>query len=218
MQGTYGGPLTCMCVEPRGLEPLTVCLQSVGGTVARRCLCWRGRSKALPTTLAGAVVAASCCCKSGGRHIHEQENVRDPRATFVCVDKWVSTSKGRHLSKRRKTNTSPELQLRKAIHAAGGRFRLHPHIAKGCTPDFVLPRRGLAVFVDGCFWHACPDHGRKSPWTGPNAALWAEKMRRNAERDHRSTQLAEKQGWRVIRVWECAVRADAPHLATFILN
>ena len=82
--------------------------------------------------------------------------------------------------------------LRKALHAAGGRFRLHRQIAKGCTPDIVLPGRRLAVFVDGCFWHGCPTHGRKTPWTGPNAELWEEKMRRNAERDQRSTSLAEE--------------------------
>ena len=68
-----------------------------------------------------------------------------------------------------KANTAPEVLLRQAVHAAGGRFRLHRRIAKGCTPDFVLPSRRVAVFVDGCFWHGCPEHGRKTPWTGPNA-------------------------------------------------
>lgn len=134
------------------------------------------------------------------------------------AEKWVSTTQGRHLSKRRKTNTSPEVELRKAVHAAGGRFRLHPQIAKGCTPDFVLPGRRLAVFVDGCFWHGCPDHGRKTPWTGPNAELWATKMRRNAERDRRSTQLAEEHGWQVIRIWECQVHRDAARVASDLLS
>ncbi|NNM48176.1 DNA mismatch endonuclease Vsr [Knoellia koreensis] len=134
------------------------------------------------------------------------------------VGKWVSTSEGRHLAKRRKTNTSPEVELRKAVHAAGGRFRLHPRLAKGCTPDFVLPSRRLAVFVDGCFWHGCPEHGRRTPWTGPNAELWADKMRRNTERDHRANALAEEQGWRVMRVWECSVRADPAGVAARILT
>lgn len=133
-------------------------------------------------------------------------------------EKWVSTAEGRHLSKRRKTNTSPEVELRKAVHAAGGRFRLHPQIAKGCTPDFVLPGRRVAVFVDGCFWHGCPEHGRKKPWTGPNAELWAEKMQRNQERDERSTRIAEEQGWRVVRVWECQVRNDPDGVAAGVLG
>jgi DNA mismatch endonuclease, patch repair protein len=131
---------------------------------------------------------------------------------------WVSTERGGHLAGRRKVNTAPEVLLRKAVHAAGGRFRLHRQIAKGCTPDFVLPGRRVAVFVDGCFWHGCPQHGRKTPWTGPNAELWADKMRRNHERDLRSTRLAQDQGWTVVRVWECQVRLGADDVARYVLD
>jgi DNA mismatch endonuclease (patch repair protein) len=133
-------------------------------------------------------------------------------------EKWVSTESGRHLSGRAKVNTAPEVDLRRALHAAGGRFRLHRRIAKGCTPDIVMPGRHVAIFVDGCFWHGCPVHGRKAPWTGPNAALWEQKMRRNAERDRRSTQIAEEQGWTVLRIWECEVRADPRRVAEQILQ
>ncbi|MEU0266532.1 very short patch repair endonuclease [Nocardioides sp. NPDC006303] len=98
--------------------------------------------------------------------------------------------------------------LRRALHAAGVRFRLHRQLARGCTPDIVLPGRRPAVFVDGCFWHSCPEHGRKTPWTGPNAELWAEKMQRNAQRDARATALAEGLGWTVIRLWEHEIRDD----------
>ncbi|WP_056823408.1 very short patch repair endonuclease [Terrabacter sp. Root85] len=133
------------------------------------------------------------------------------------VEQWVSTRAGSHLAGRRRTSTAPEVLLRKAVHAIGGRFRLHPRIAKGCTPDFVLPRRRIAVFVDGCFWHGCPDHGRKRPWTGPNASLWEDKMRRNAERDKRSTELAEAYGWHVVRVWECRVQDDPTAVAKLLL-
>src|SRR5215207_1957184 len=122
------------------------------------------------------------------------------------AEKWVSTTAGRHLSRRRRTDTKPEMELRKALHAAGGRFRLHRQIAKGCTPDIVLPGRRLAIFVDGCFWHGCPRHGRKTPFTGPNAALWQDKMIRNRMRDERSSWVAESSGWQVERVWECEVR------------
>lgn len=107
--------------------------------------------------------------------------------------------------------------LRKAVHAAGGRSRLHPKIAKGCTPDFVLPGRRVAVFVDGCFWHGCPEHGRTTPWTGPNAQLWADKMVRNAERDRASSQLAQDAGWQVVRVWECQIRRDPGAIARQVL-
>jgi DNA mismatch endonuclease (patch repair protein) len=130
----------------------------------------------------------------------------------------VSTEQGRHLAARTKTDTQPEVALRKALHAAGARFRLHRRLARGCTPDLVLPSRELAVFVDGCFWHSCPRHGRTTPWTGPNAQLWEDKMRRNQDRDARSTRLALDLGWDVERVWECDVRDDAATVAERLLK
>ncbi|MBO3100918.1 very short patch repair endonuclease [Cellulomonas fengjieae] len=118
------------------------------------------------------------------------------------TERWEHTDAGAHLAGRVKTSTRPEVTLRRALHAAGYRFRLHPQISKGCTPDLVLPRFRVAVFADGCFWHACPSHGRKAPWTGPNASLWEQKMTRNRERDERSTRLAQEAGWTVVRIWE----------------
>jgi DNA mismatch endonuclease (patch repair protein) len=131
---------------------------------------------------------------------------------------WVSTADGRHLRGRRKTDTEPELLLRRALHAQGARFRLHRTLATGCTPDLVLPSRRIAVFVDGDYWHSCPAHGRTTPFTGPNAALWDEKMARNRERDRLSTQAAHDAGWTVVRVWECTIRADAGHAARTVLQ
>lgn len=136
----------------------------------------------------------------------------------MATEGWTSTPKSAHLTGRKKVNTEPELMLRRALHAAGARFRLHRRIAKGCTPDVVLPGRRLAVFVDGCYWHSCPIHGRKTPFTGPNAALWEQKMARNRERDIRSTRLAEEAGWRVVRVWECDVRANPDVAARVVLG
>lgn len=81
-----------------------------------------------------------------------------------------------------------------------------------------MPSRMLAVFVDGCFWHNCPEHGRKTPFTGPNAALWELKMARNAERDVRSTELAESLGWRVHRFWECQVQRDPGGVARELIR
>lgn len=130
----------------------------------------------------------------------------------VPGESWVSTREGRHLAGRRKIDTSPELLLRRALHAAGARFRLHRQLARRCTPDIVLPGRRVAVFVDGCWWHSCPAHGRKKPFTGPNAALWEAKMARNRERDADATVIAERLGWTVVRVWECKIMAD-PHAA-----
>jgi DNA mismatch endonuclease (patch repair protein) len=130
---------------------------------------------------------------------------------------WISTNAGAHLRGRTKTGTEPELLLRRALHARGARFRLHRQLAQGCTPDLVLPGRRVAVFVDGDFWHGCPDHGRKVPFTGPNAELWKHKMRRNRERDERSTSLAEGAGWAVVRLWECVILTDPGAAADMVL-
>ena len=73
-----------------------------------------------------------------------------------------------------------------------------------------MPSRRLAIFVDGCFWHGCPEHGRRTPWTGPNAGLWEEKMRRNRARDEVANETARSLGWTPVRIWECEVHED-PH-------
>lgn len=135
----------------------------------------------------------------------------------MTSQKWVPTKAGSHLSGRRKTDTQPELLLRRALHATGARFRLHRRLTKGCTPDIVLPGRRIAVFVDGCYWHSCPRHGRQTPFVGPNAHLWEEKMSRNKERDLAATALARELGWTPIRLWECDVTADPGASAAQVL-
>jgi DNA mismatch endonuclease, patch repair protein len=124
------------------------------------------------------------------------------------MGEWISTEASRHLRGRRRVDTEPELVLRMALHSLGARFRLHRRINKGCTPDLVLPSRRIAIFVDGDYWHSCPVHGRRRPFTGPNADLWQRKMERNRERDTRSTAMAVAAGWTVVRVWECSIQAD----------
>lgn len=134
------------------------------------------------------------------------------------TDRWVSTERSKALSGRKSKDTAPELLLRKALHAAGARFRLHRRIAKGCTPDLVLPARRVAVFVDGDFWHGCPVHFPDRRPGGPNAELWLAKFQAVGERDARSTRLAEEAGWQVVRVWECEVREDAVLAAARIIK
>jgi DNA mismatch endonuclease, patch repair protein len=131
---------------------------------------------------------------------------------------WRSTHAGRHLSGRRAKDTGPELALRRAIHRAGGRFRLQRRIEHACTPDLVFPGARLAVFVDGCFWHSCPIHGRTRPWAGPNADLWERKLARTVERDAASTGIAVRAGWHVVRVWECEINQDEDAVATLVLR
>ena len=112
---------------------------------------------------------------------------------------WTQTVKGEHLRGRRTRNTKPELALRSAVHGLGLRFRIHRAVAPRCTPDFVLPRYRLAVFVDGCFWHDCPEHGTRPI---SNASWWAAKLDANVARDRDTTAHLERAGWLVLRVWE----------------
>lgn len=102
----------------------------------------------------------------------------------------------------RKIDTKPEVNLRSELHRRGLRFRKHsvPAIeGRRIVVDIVFPRSRLAVFVDGCFWHSCPDHGTMPT---ANSWYWGPKLRRNVERDHDVSARLRSAGWRVLRVWE----------------
>jgi DNA mismatch endonuclease (patch repair protein) len=104
------------------------------------------------------------------------------------------------------TDTQPELLLRKALHAQGLRYRLRRHVGR-FRPDLVFPSARVAVFVDGCFWHGCPEHGAEA-FRGPNAEKWRDKLAANKARDLRAVEELEALRWRVIRIWECDTKRD----------
>jgi DNA mismatch endonuclease, patch repair protein len=98
--------------------------------------------------------------------------------------------------------TRPERALRSELHRRGLRFRLGVRIGSGRSaprPDVVFPAQKVAVFLDGCYWHGCPDHGTR-PRT--NSGYWDAKLAANRSRDARHNVLLEASGWRVFRVWE----------------
>jgi DNA mismatch endonuclease (patch repair protein) len=98
-------------------------------------------------------------------------------------------------------NTHPELALRRALHSAGFRFRVHRSIVPGVrrVVDIVFGPSKVAVFVDGCFWHGCPEHYRRPKVNGP---YWNPKIARNAARDRDTDARLTEAGWQVIRIWE----------------
>lgn len=110
------------------------------------------------------------------------------------MENRVRTDKGRRLRRRRKVDTKPELLLRRALHVAGARFRLHRRLEPCCTPNIVLLGRRLALLVDGDYWHSCSVHRRTARFSGPNAALWPKML--HIERGTRSTATAESLRWR----------------------
>lgn len=108
----------------------------------------------------------------------------------------------RNMQAIRRSETKPEVRLRSALHRAGLRFRkdMRLDLPSGrVRPDIVFTRAKLAVFVDGCFWHACPEHGHQP---AQNVAYWAPKLERTIERDRRNTATLEIAGWTVLRFWE----------------
>jgi DNA mismatch endonuclease (patch repair protein) len=102
----------------------------------------------------------------------------------------------------RRVDTKPELALRSAVHALGLRFRKDFPIAdveRRTRADLVFTRDRVAVFVDGCYWHGCPEHCRVP---SSNNAYWLAKIERNRQRDQRVDQALREAGWAVVRVWE----------------
>lgn len=97
-------------------------------------------------------------------------------------------------------DTGPELALRSALHGLGYRFRVDHRIpGSRYRPDIVFTRAKVAVFVHGCFWHGCADHG---PVPTSNRQWWLTKFEQNRERDERARAVLNDLGWVVVTVWE----------------
>ena len=118
----------------------------------------------------------------------------------------ILTKSQRHqcMSHIRGKNTKPEILVREGLHARGFRFRLHNKKLPG-SPDVVLPKYGVAIMVNGCFWHG---HKRCRYATKPktNIEFWETKIARNRHRDEVTNAHLEALGWHVITVWECELR------------
>lgn len=111
-------------------------------------------------------------------------------------------ARSERMSRIRGRDTLPEWVVRRYLHSIGFRYRLHRQDLPG-RPDIVLPCHGVAIFVNGCFWHAHTCQRGRIPST--RAAFWREKLENNRRRDERNRRLLRKAGWRVITVWECSL-------------
>jgi DNA mismatch endonuclease, patch repair protein len=100
-------------------------------------------------------------------------------------------------------DTRPEMLIRRGLHALGLRYSLHSRRLPG-SPDLVFTRHSAVIFVHGCFWHRHRCHMFKMPST--SRGFWAKKIAGNAERDSKTIKLLHDQGWRVMVIWECALR------------
>lgn len=118
-----------------------------------------------------------------------------------------SADASRRMARVRQKGTQAEIDLRKALHARGLRYRLQvPLLARPRrVADIVFSRARLAVFVDGCFWHGCPDH---ASWPKSNAGFWRQKIETNRARDLDTNERLSALGWQVLRVWSHEDAAD----------
>lgn len=125
------------------------------------------------------------------------------------ADVFDAATRSRIMSRIRSKNTVPEIRVRRAVHSAGFRYRLHYGDLPG-NPDLVFPRYRLVVFVHGCFWHG---HGCKLfrlPKT--NVEYWARKIENNRRRDVEAIQELELRGWQAHVIWQCSLEEGIEEL------
>ena len=127
------------------------------------------------------------------------------------VDK---ATRSRMMSGIRGKNTTPEIYIRKQLHAKGLRFRLHAKTIPG-HPDIVLPKYNALILINGCFWHGHGCKNCKTPTS--NTEFWLKKIKINQQRDEIKHIQQIELGWRTLIIWECAIRESMRQKASFDL-
>lgn len=112
-------------------------------------------------------------------------------------------TRSRMMSGIRGKDTTPEMLIRKALFKAGFRYRLH-YLGLPGRPDLVLPKYQAVVLINGCFWHGHGCHLFK--WPKTRREFWKTKIQSNVERDRRNMNIYREKGWRVLTIWECALK------------
>lgn len=131
----------------------------------------------------------------------------------VGSDVMTPEQRSHCMSRIRGKDTKPEITLRKALWARGVRYRKQYKITG--KPDLAFPGKKVAVFVDGCFWHGCPDH---SSIPKKNTDFWQSKLQKNIERDKNVSNILESEGWMVMRFWEHEIKKNVNDVAEQILE
>lgn len=132
----------------------------------------------------------------------------------VSTTNDADIARSAQMSRIRGRDTKPEMRVRRALHAAGLRYRLHAKDLPG-KPDLVFRSRRIALFVHGCFWHQHPDPNCKlSRMPKSKLDFWLPKLQGNRLRDEKNRSALEAEGWTVVEVWECEIKPD--HLERLI--
>lgn len=126
------------------------------------------------------------------------------------ADVVTPEKRSRMMSGIRSKNTKPELIIRKGLYAQGFRYRLHGKGLPG-KPDLVLRKHNAVIFVHGCFWHGHECHLFK--WPKTRQQWWKEKIERNREKDAENNSALRQDNWRILEIWECALKGKTrrPH-------
>jgi DNA mismatch endonuclease (patch repair protein) len=114
----------------------------------------------------------------------------------------LNAGRSANMRANKRKDTKPELALRRALHARGYRYRKDYRLdltGARVRPDIAFTAKRVAVFVDGCFWHCCPEHGSQP---ANNTWYWQPKLARNVERDKSADDALAAAGWDVVRIWE----------------
>lgn len=128
----------------------------------------------------------------------------------------VDAASRARMVRQRRRDTQPELAIRSILHAHGFRYRVDaPVLGTRRRADLLFSRAKVAVFIDGCFWHGCPDHGTRPK---ANRVWWTEKIAANVARDRDTDRMLQGQGWAVVRVWAHQQPEDASQLIETVVK
>jgi DNA mismatch endonuclease (patch repair protein) len=124
-------------------------------------------------------------------------------AQRLATESWaLSPGRRRNMQANRSRDTEPELAVRRRLHGRGLRYRVSiapvPELRR--RADIVFTKARVAIFIDGCFWHGCPEHGRET--FNRNTEYWPTKIATNVARDQDTNALLHEAGWTVLRFWE----------------
>lgn len=131
------------------------------------------------------------------------------------MDKVSSEKRSTMMAGIKGKNTRGEIAIRKGLHKLGFRYQLHRKDLPG-KPDLVFPKHHAVIFVNGCFWHAHGCHMFK--WPSTHADFWKEKIGTNKIRDARNIQACIALGWKVLVIWECALRGKTRRNFDEVIN
>ena len=144
----------------------------------------------LSDVLLSAIGCSNATMNEAGRNLGEP----------LLADHVDKRKRSEIMAKVRSRDTEPEMRVRRSLHRAGFRYRLHPPELPG-RPDLLFPRHRIALFVHGCFWHS---HGcNKSQLPKSNVTFWSEKIQRNVSRDLGVRHQLEQLGWKWRVIWQC---------------